>query len=248
MMNRSDLPPVVILAAGRGTRMGVLTENQQKTMLLLKGKPLLEITMERFVKEGFTKFVLVVGYKKENIVSHFQHLRETNKLYKNVQISYTTQENIKGGTADAVRVCESDLQKYGCKEVFVLVYGDVVPTFDTVLTLKDQCNCGMATMTVRVVTDPERYGVVEVEDEWVTGIHEKCQNPPTNLINCGIYVLPTIIFEYIRETPLSQRGEYELTTSIEMLIKDKPNTLTWRYINEDNMDIGTTSEYERFNK
>lgn len=257
MNNRTEivLPPVVILAAGRGTRMGELTENQQKTMLPLQGKPLLEITMERFVKEGFTNFVFVVGYRKENIISHFEHLRKVNELYKNVNVTYTPQENIKGGTADAVRVCEDDVKRLGCgssnessNEVFVLVYGDVVPSRNTVLTLKENSSISQPIMTVRTVPDPERYGVVEIDNVWVTGIHEKCENPPTNLINSGMYVLPNLIFDYIHRTPLSQRGEYELTTSIEMLIETHPKWLIWRYIDEENLDVGTASEYNKFNE
>lgn len=220
---------VVILAAGRGTRMHHFTEKCQKTMLPLHGEPLLATTINRFEQAGFKEFILVVGYRKEDIVEYFE--RKSN-------IQYVEQNNIKGGTADAVRIVEDKI-----KGNFVLVYGDVVPSQETVRALSLHFASGKATMAVRTVSDPQRYGVVELNAQgFITRIHEKCANPPSNVVNAGLYVLPASIFECIRETPLSERGEYELTTSIEMWIK-KGGQMTCCPVDERSLDIGTIEEY-----
>jgi dTDP-glucose pyrophosphorylase len=52
----------------------------------------------------------------------------------------------------------------------------------------------------------------------ITGILEKVPNPPSNLINTGIYLLPPEIFKDCKEIGLSRRGEYELTDAIVLLI------------------------------
>lgn len=220
---------VVILAAGRGTRMQHLTETCQKTMLPLHGAPLLATTIDRFEQAGFKEFILVVGYRKEDIIEYFE-----NKS----NIQYVEQNNIKGGTADAVRIVEDKI-----KGNFVLVYGDVVPSQETVRALSLQLAAEKTTMATRTVSDPQRYGVVELNEQgFITRIHEKSANPPSNVVNAGLYVLPVSIFDCIRETPLSERGEYELTTSIEMWIK-KGGEMTCCPVDERSLDIGTIEEY-----
>jgi len=72
------------------------------------------------------------------------------------------------------------------------------------------------------VDNPEEYGIVEIHDEMVTRIHEKIQNPISQLINAGIYHFSKDIFEYIKKTGLSSRGEYELTDAINNMIQEIP--------------------------
>jgi bifunctional UDP-N-acetylglucosamine pyrophosphorylase/glucosamine-1-phosphate N-acetyltransferase len=97
-------------------------------------------------------------------------------------------------------------------------------------------------MAVRTVPDPERYGVVQTKEDHIIEILEKCQKPPTNLINAGLYVLDHHIFKYIAQTPLSARGEYELTTSMQMFIDDG---FVLRFGRIDNvLDIGTKEIYD----
>lgn len=100
-------------------------------------------------------------------------------------------------------------------------------------------------MLVRTVDDPTRYGVVRTKDEKIVEILEKVKNPPTNLVNCGIYILDTNIFKYIGLTKQSQRGEYELTTSLQLQI-DERNNLRFVVCDtpEDLIDVGTKEMYE----
>ena len=244
---------VVILAAGRGKRMGEFTEEKTKAMLPIysftdtstnpnQKKPMLQITIEQFVACGLNDFIIVVGYRKEDILDYFGDGSRFGATIK-----YVTQENVCAGTANAVE-CSKQIFKNERGETFFLVYGDVVPTKNDILNiaLRHQASFqNIGVMAVRTVDDPQRYGVVEKdEDDNITRIVEKSMNPPTNLINAGIYILPTKIFEHIEKTKLSERGEYELTDSIQQLINCGTQVKTCEV--SGLKDIGTKQIYETY--
>ena len=111
-MSDIELPTVVILAAGRGSRMKHLTDSQQKTMLKINEKPLIDITFDRFYNEGFRDFVFVVGYRKEDIISYFDAKILTLPLVNEQSlpnIKYIEQQNIKGGTATTYKGIEDPM-------------------------------------------------------------------------------------------------------------------------------------------
>ena len=254
---------VVILAAGRGKRMGEWTEAKTKAMLPIKvhenvgvnrincvvDKPMLQVTIERCVDVGLTEFVIVVGYRKKDIIDHFG---DGSKY--GASIKYVTQKNVCAGTADAVgcaSFCFDGHDYVDEATAFMLIYADVVPTTSDITHI---FNCYVKSeqkisgvMAVRTVEDPQRYGVVEVDDnQKILRIVEKSPNPPTNLINAGIYVLPVDVFRHIKKTPLSERGEYELTESIQMFINEGNEMKVQPVTGLE--DIGTKQIYELFQK
>jgi len=243
---------VVILAAGRGKRMGEHTQATTKAMLPIQTdngnhkfatKPMLQITIERFIECGFNDFVIVVGYRKNDIITHFG-----NGSSYHATIKYVTQKHICAGTADAVNCAKYffDGDASGC-ESFVLVFGDVVPSIADIRSLHNKYVLSLcAVMGVRRVSDPHRYGVVELDtatNEKIVRIVEKSPNPPSNLINAGLYVFPIEIFDHIRKTGLSVRGEYELTDSIQMMI-DAGRVIVKVQDVQGVQDIGTKEIYE----
>lgn len=102
----------VILAAGRGTRMGALTEALPKPMLEVAGKTLLEHKFDA-LPEDVHEIILIVGYLKETIIARFGH------SYKGKAITYVEQENIVGGTMDALLQAKGILH-----EKFLVMMGD----------------------------------------------------------------------------------------------------------------------------
>lgn len=96
-------------------------------------------------------------------------------------------------------------------------------------------------MAVVPVKNPEHYGIVELDASHVTSIIEKPQSKeaPTNLANTGIYVFQQKIFEKIRQTAKSSRGELEITDSLHLLIQeDKESVLAVQVSNEEWLDVG----------
>ena len=86
----------VILAAGEGARMGPFTASVPKVMIPVGNRPLLESTVQALVENGVRDLVLVVGYRRERIQSHFQD----GKAF-HARITYVTQTK-QLGTAHAV--------------------------------------------------------------------------------------------------------------------------------------------------
>jgi bifunctional UDP-N-acetylglucosamine pyrophosphorylase/glucosamine-1-phosphate N-acetyltransferase len=96
-------------------------------------------------------------------------------------------------------------------------------------------------MAVVQVENPENYGVVEFgEEKNVKRIVEKPkrEEAPTNLANAGVYVFSPEVFEKIRETSASTRGEWEITDAISLLAADKKKVLAVEVSRDDWMDIG----------
>jgi len=97
-----------------------------------------------------------------------------------------------------------------------MLNGDAIVFEDDLRKLKKEEN-GIA---VFEVPNPEDFGVVEISDGKVRRIIEKPEKPKSNLINAGVYVFTKEIIDYVKKTPVSVRGEYEITDSITMAILD----------------------------
>jgi len=102
----------VILAAGRGTRMGALTESLPKPMLAVAGKTLLEHKFDA-LPDDVDEIILVVGYLKEKIIEKFGDSDKGKKL------TYIEQPNIVGGTMDALLQAKDVMT-----EKFLVMMGD----------------------------------------------------------------------------------------------------------------------------
>ncbi len=76
-------------------------------------------------------------------------------------------------------------------------------------------------MGIVKVENPKEYGIVETKNNKIVKIYEKMDEPFTNVINAGIYHFDKKIFDYIKKTKKSTRGEYEITDSINMMVKEK---------------------------
>lgn len=106
----------IILAAGRGSRIAEYTKTTYgqaipKVMLTLDNRPLLDYIVSTIEKAGFPKPVVVVGYKKEQIIKYFGD-----------RIKYIEQKEPLG-TGHAVLVCEKELR--GKSDNFLVCYGDM---------------------------------------------------------------------------------------------------------------------------
>ncbi len=195
----------VVLAAGRGTRLQPVTSDTSKCMLPLLGRPILWHILDTIHRAGITHVQIVVGYKKEKIIDYFG-----DGLEIGLNISYTEQEK-RDGTARAIALASFD-------EDFLVLNGDTLVDFEDIERIV-KSHSGDATLGVRRVEDPQQYGVVEVEGGRVKSIVEKPKEFVSDLANAGIYAFSPEIFGAIEKTEKSERGEYEITSSIDRLIE-----------------------------
>jgi bifunctional UDP-N-acetylglucosamine pyrophosphorylase/glucosamine-1-phosphate N-acetyltransferase len=224
----------LILAAGRGTRLEPLTETQAKCMLPLAGRPILEHLVEALVKEGITDITILVGHLGGQIEEHFGSGEGFGAA-----ISYLTQEE-RLGTAHAVGQASFD-------EDFLVLNGDTILPGGSIGAVVEAHRDSSATLGLLEVENPSLYGVVELEGDRVIGIVEKPDAPKSNLANAGLYAFSPEIFDAIKRTEKSPRGEYEITDSISLLIEEG-RTVKGVTIEGSFLDIGTPWNYLDSNK
>ncbi len=193
----------IILAAGEGSRMRPLTSKRPKVMLPICGRPLLEQIVLRAMQAGADQFIFVVGYGADLIKSYFG-----DGANLGIHIKYAIQKQ-QLGTGHALLAAQSLSE-----ERFVVLNGDVLPDVETLKRIIHAK--GLAAAAIRV-PDPQRYGVFTVSDGLLQSVVEKSSTPPSDLANAGIYLLGQEIFDAIRLTPVSPRGEYELTDGLNAL-------------------------------
>ncbi len=212
----------VILAAGEGSRMRPLTYTRPKVMLPVANRPVLEHLLIEAAAAGISEFIFVVGYHSELVRRYFGGGDRWG-----VEIGYCFQRH-QMGTADAVREVKSKL-----KGNFVVMNGDALAGRQDIGLL---IGGSSDTMSIAEVDNAEGLGVVEVDGERVTRIHEKTFNPPSRLANAGLYLFTPQIFEAIVRTEKSPRGEYEITDSLQLMI-DEGCKVSYRQISRFN-DLG----------
>lgn len=195
----------VIIAAGKGTRMGPLTENKPKAMLPIANKPLLEHMILELKVAGIKDLYIVVGYCKEKIKEYFE-----DGFKFGINIEYIEQKN-QNGTANAIMTTRNYID-----ERFLVINGDILIYSKDIERL---CNTrGDAILATKKVESPEEYGILSVKGEKVEQIVEKPKEISSDLVNAGIYIFDHSIFDAIDNTGLSKRGEYEITDSIQFMI------------------------------
>lgn len=227
----------VILAAGLGTRMLPLTANTHKILLRVGGKPLIEHTIEALKANGIVEIVLVVNHLKEQIR---EFLGDGSRF--GVRISYVFQSNPKGGTGNAVLTAKEEIED----DSFMLLNGDLFFHSSIVGKMIKMSKDYDGLIASKEVENPSEFGIFEIKNGLIAKIHEKSANPPSNIANLGIYILPSEIFDAIEKTPLSKRGECELTDSIDILIKEG---FRFRPVLIDDfwLDVGRPSDLDRAN-
>jgi len=196
----------VILAAGEGNRMHPLTYTRPKVMLPIAGKPILEWNLHNAHAAGLKEFIFVVSYKSEMVREYFG----TGKPW-NVKIRYVNQGKPMG-TAHAIGTAEPFV-----KECIVLCGDTIFGVNDLKQIIKKGTRIGLVK-----VDNAKEYGIVELKGKKVIKIHEKMEQPSSDIINAGVYHFNKSIFEYIRKTEKSPRGEFEITDSINMLVSKEP--------------------------
>jgi dTDP-glucose pyrophosphorylase len=202
----------VLLAAGRGTRMGTITEEMPKPLLAMRGKPLLEHIMERLAEAGIRRFLVVVGFHGELIQRHFAEWR--------LPVEFRVQEPV-NGTGSAARLAK----QFTGEEPFLLSFGDCLCSADEYvrcLALLRDNPAAAAVLAAKDIADPWLGAAIYEEEGRIARIAEK---PPkgtstTRWGSAGFYGVRPVIFEYLEKLTPSVRNEYEITLAFEMMLAD----------------------------
>lgn len=197
--------------------MGALTEALPKPMLELRGKPMLEHILDRLRAAGFTEALLVTGFRAAVIERHFA-------AYP-MRLSYRRQEKLDGTGSAALlgrEFCGGD--------PFLLTFGDILTEtadYQAMTAMLEDDAAAEAVLAAKWVDDPWQGAAIYEQQRVVERIVEK---PPrgtstTHWNSAGAYVFRAGVFELLERLPLSPRGEYELTTAVEMLLAGRRRVL-----------------------
>ncbi len=207
----------LILAGGRGKRLGKTSEGINKCMLNIFGKPLLEYSIESAAMLGeIDEIIIVVGYRAEDIVNYY------GNTFKNKRIKYVIQWE-QGGLVDAIDWARDAIGK----DDFMLMLGDefmLKPRHKEMINkFKEESLfgvCGIVEVgnaefirkTYTLLTSPEGK---------IRRLVEKPQKPFNNLMGTGNCIFRNEIFSYISKTPINpNRQEKELPDLIQCAIED----------------------------
>lgn len=194
----------ILLAGGLGTRLYPLTASISKQLLPVFNKPMFYYPLSN---------LMMAGIKEIMIISTSDHIN----LYKNIwgdgsslgiNLDYEVQ-NYPKGIPEAFLIAENFLNNQGC----CLILGDNIFHSSGMGNLFMECasSDGAAIVGSRV-KDPERFGVIELDDdEKIVQIIEKPKNPKSNIAVTGIYFYDEKVVDFAKTLKPSERGELEIT-------------------------------------
>jgi NDP-sugar pyrophosphorylase family protein len=204
----------VILAAGKGTRMGDLTTHLPKPMLRVWDKPVLEhIVLGLRDKAGIVDFFIIVGWQAHVIRDYFGDGAKWG-----VRITYGEQL-VQDGTGKAPELAKDWIGQ----DRFLMMYGDILLLAPSDYRLLADAFQEDGVIALKDGQDLTKGGAVVLNAlGFMTEIVEKAaagQIPTNAFYNAGIYLLTPRIFQYTATLEKSPRGEYEFTDALKAIVK-----------------------------
>ncbi len=215
----------VILAAGKGTRMGGLTDEVPKPMLPVDGRPILGHIIDGLRETGITEFCVITGWKAEVIESHFGDGAEFG-----VSISYVRQ-TVQDGTGKAPELAKA----FVGDDAFLLTYGDILVKPETYAQMLERWDGGgfAGLVTVTGSEDVTKGGLFFFDETF--SLKHLVEKPTVEQLealraagllkegepawyNAGIYLFTPSLFAHTARLEKSPRGEYELTDALTAML------------------------------
>ncbi|WP_417238529.1 glucose-1-phosphate thymidylyltransferase RfbA [Bizionia sp.] len=194
----------IILAGGSGTRLHPLTLSVSKQLMPVYDKPMIYYPLSTLMYAGIHE-ILIISTPKD--LPLFQELLGDGKKF-GCTFEYAVQEH-PNGLAEAFLIAEDFIQK----DKVALILGDnIFYGSGLAKLLQSNNNPDGGIIYAYRVNDPERYGVVDFNDEGqVMSIEEKPEKPKSNYAVPGIYFYDNSVIEVAKIIKPSHRGELEIT-------------------------------------
>ena len=218
MLPHMALRTALLLAAGRGTRLGALTAGIPKPLLKVAGKPLLAHIIEGLTKAGLGRFVVVTGYLGEQVESW---CADFDAAQRNVTIRTVRQPEL-DGTGGAMLVARGLLSD---EERFIFGWGDILMdpgNYPRFVSQSGRVDCDLL-LAVNEMDDPWRGAAVYFDAE--LRVERLVEKPPlgtssTRWNNAGLFATKRCLFDYLERLQPSPRGELELPQAITAMMAD----------------------------
>ncbi|MCE7933719.1 MAG: glucose-1-phosphate thymidylyltransferase [Chlorobi bacterium CHB2] len=202
----------LITAGGRGTRLRPITHTQNKHLIPIANKPILQYALDAVKQAGITEIGIVVGVDN----GHEVERAFGDGSQQGVAITYIWQE-APLGLAHVVKIS----QEFIGDDSFVFYLGDniVVGGIERFVEKFQQGETDCL-LTLARVRDPERFGVPEFDNQGkIIGVAEKPNDPKSPFAVSGIYFYNSSIFAAVNAIQPSSRGELEISDAHDYLLK-----------------------------
>ena len=196
---------IIVMAAGKGSRLTPLTDDKPKCMVEINGKPIIRYIYDNINKAIDEPYIIIVcGYKKEVLIDYFTKNKLSCQFVEQKEINGT------GGAIESVKEYITDS--------FIVLSGDIIYEPDDICRLLEKESSLLYTKQKDKLYE---YGTLDIYDDDIQFINEKSTKPTSNLVNCGAYHFTIDVFDYIEQTQVDERfNERIITNTINMMISD----------------------------
>lgn len=207
----------IILAGGAGTRLYPLTMVTSKQLLPVYDKPMIYYPLSTLMLAGI-KDILIISTPDDT--PRFESLLGDGSQF-GVHLSYTVQPS-PNGLAQAFLLGEEFIGDDECAMILGdnIFYGGGLG--EKLRRAVDNSKKGLATIFGYYVNDPERFGIMELdENERIISVEEKPANPKSNYCITGLYFYPKGVSEKAKQVVPSARGELEITSLNDIYLQEQ---------------------------
>ena len=188
----------VILAAGEGTRLRPLTQNKPKALIPVANQPILEHVINSLTEAGIRDIIVVVGYRKEQVMRHLARLP--------VPVMVVHQKD-QLGTAHAL-LCAKNL----VADDVLVIPGD---NYIDPASIRDIAAVKNS-LLYATHRQPSNFGVVSIEDDTITKITEKPDRATRMTVSCGVYHLAHNLLDTITHLSLAETIDSLISAGVKM--------------------------------
>lgn len=211
----------IILAGGAGTRLYPLTMVTSKQLLPVYDKPMIYYPLSTLMLAGIRE-ILIISTPTD--IPRFKALLSDGSQF-GLSLQYKVQPS-PDGLAQAFILGDEFIGDDSCAMILGdnIFYGNGLS--EVLLKAYNHAEKGRATIFGYYVNDPERFGIVEFDDNWkVLSVEEKPKKPKSNFAITGLYFYPKGVSQKAGKVKPSDRGELEITSLNDL------------YLKEDNLDV-----------